>query len=65
MDGFGTLIDKGYCATYDELKHQYEFGNVAWCKAVLSPFINENFDPQDYARGDVNPYDYFFLRQYR
>lgn len=42
MDGFGTLIDSGYCKTYDELKKQYSFGNTSFCKAVLSPFVNEN-----------------------
>jgi len=49
MEGFGTLIDKGYCRTYEELKHQYDFGNSAFCKGILSPFINETFIPSNYG----------------
>ena len=45
MDGFNTLIIQGYCATYEELKQQYRFGNISWCQGFLSPFISSNFFP--------------------
>lgn len=52
MDGFATLLDKGACASYEQLKKEYRFGNVKWAKGILSPFINKNFFPTD-AAGDL------------
>ena len=46
LDGFKTLIDKGPCAAYDELKTDYQFGNTNTVRAILSPFIGNNFDPR-------------------
>lgn len=46
--GFGLLIDKGYCAAYQEASRQYAYGNVAFCKGILSPFINEDFIPHEH-----------------
>jgi hypothetical protein len=45
MEGFGLLLDKGYCAAYAEAVKQYTFGNGRWIKGILSPFVNENFFP--------------------
>ncbi len=45
MDGFGTLLDKGSCALYDEAKLQHQFGNVKWIKGILSPFVNSTLFP--------------------
>lgn len=59
VSGFATLIDKGYCAAYDEAIRQYIFGNVSFAKGILSPFINSDFFPEDYS---VNMKDY---REYR
>lgn len=49
VEGFATLIDKGYCAAYDEALRQYLFGNLSFARGILSPFVNENFDPRDYS----------------
>lgn len=45
MDGFSILLDQGYCGAYKEALRQYLFGNVAFCRAILSPFVNANFQP--------------------
>lgn len=49
MDGFKTLIEDGYCATYAHLRDEYNLGNVKYVKAVLSPFTSPDFDPEDYS----------------
>jgi len=45
LDGFKALVDKGPCAAYDALKLDYQFGNTNTIRAVLSPFVGNNFDP--------------------
>ena len=47
LPGFRTLLAKGPCALYDELKQQIAFGNADLCKVVLSPFVSNSFDPDD------------------
>jgi hypothetical protein len=48
VDGFKTLIEMGYCASYEDLKYEYELGNAAYIRAILSPFVNGEFDAEDY-----------------
>lgn len=45
LAGFKELLTQGPCAAYDELKKQFKFGNLGICRAILSPFVNNNFDP--------------------
>lgn len=49
MPGFSTLIDKGYCASYEELSKQIAFGDTRLIRAIMSPFTNSNFDPSIYV----------------
>jgi hypothetical protein len=58
LSGFRTLLNEGPCKAFEELKAEYEFGNANVCKAILSPFVGNNFDPQSLAafpdhRGDI------------
>lgn len=57
LDGFNTLIDKGACAAYTQLKFEHEVGNANAIRAVLSPFISNDFDPWTLRaqRGSDNP----------
>ena len=48
MGAFKDLAEKGYCAMYEEMKKDYQFGNTGYIKAILSPFINSDFFPSDY-----------------
>lgn len=58
VDGFATLIDKGFCQAYDEAIRQYLFGNVNFAKGILSPFINSDFFPEDYSIGLMDYREY-------
>lgn len=44
INGFKDLIDFGPCKAYETLKRDYLFGNLS-IKAVLSPFVSNDFDP--------------------
>ena len=44
LKGFQTLLDKGPCAAYEELKNDYVFGQPH-IKAIFSPFVSNNFRP--------------------
>ncbi len=57
MDGFSTLLDKGACASYEQLKQEYRFGNVKWAKGILSPFVNSNLFPAHVVGGPLNDFD--------
>jgi hypothetical protein len=46
LPGFKTLLELGPCATYTEMKEQFEFGNVNIVKGILSPFVGNRFDPK-------------------
>ena len=45
LDGFKELLSKGPCATYESMKKQWLFGNATFCKAILTPFVGNKFDP--------------------
>lgn len=47
MDGFKTLMEVGYCKAYEEAKFQLQLGNTRHLKGILSPFINDVFDPSE------------------
>lgn len=47
LKGFQTLLDKGPCAAYEELKQDYIFGNINNIRAIFSPFVGNEFRPDD------------------
>jgi hypothetical protein len=47
LDGFKELLSGGPCAAYEKLKDQWVFGNGNICRAILSPFVSNNFDPDN------------------
>lgn len=49
LPGFKQLLTVGPCAAYDEFKRQYYLGEARGVRAVMSPFIGNNFDPEDLA----------------
>jgi len=59
LKGFNTLLNEGPCAAYKELKREHEFGNTDVCKAILSPFISNNFDPRSLASGSHRGEQFF------
>lgn len=60
FNGYKMLIEQGPCKMYQELKQQHILGDSSRIRAVLSPFVGNNFDPQmlntgrsDYRRTDT------------
>lgn len=45
LDGFKMILESGPCGTYQAMLTDYKLGSGALCHAILSPFINDNFDP--------------------
>jgi hypothetical protein len=46
MAGWQAIIDHGACAMYDELTSHWDVKNATAWAAVLSPFVNNKFDPR-------------------
>jgi len=58
LDGFKELLTVGPCAAYEAMKKDYMFGNGSICRAILSPFNSNNFDPESLGvNGGNNFYD--------
>ncbi len=56
MDGFKELLTLGPCAAYNTAKDNWVFGNGELVRAILSPFVSNDFDPRNlpqsgYGRG--------------
>jgi hypothetical protein len=51
LGGYKTILDQGPCALYDQLVMDYNIGNATAVRAVLSPFVGNNFDPRYLLRG--------------
>jgi len=54
---FEKLLTVGPCAAYQEMKKAYEYGDVGVVRVILSPFVGNQFDPQDLHLGH-NDYSY-------
>lgn len=46
LSGYKTILETGPCMLYDKLRLEYEIGNANGIKAILSPFVGNNFDPR-------------------
>jgi len=46
LAGWQSIVDKGACALYKELTDHWDIKNATAFAAVLSPFVNNNFDPR-------------------
>lgn len=63
LSGFKIILDKGPCALYESLTDHWDVANATAVRAVFSPFIGNNFDPQnlnnpsyDYSRHEDNQF---------
>ncbi|NDG33424.1 hypothetical protein EB118_25640 [bacterium] len=45
LAGIKMILDTGPCATYDELTSHWDVKEATAIRAVLSPFVGNNFDP--------------------
>lgn len=45
LAGIRMILETGPCATYDELSSHWDVKEATAIRAVLSPFVGNNFDP--------------------
>lgn len=46
LTGWQAIIDHGACGLYDELTSHWDVRNASAWAAVLSPFVNNRYDPR-------------------
>ena len=46
LAGWQAILDRGPCAVYDELTSHWDVKNATAWSAILSPFVNNRFDPR-------------------
>jgi hypothetical protein len=46
LDGFIAILDKGPCATYEELTSHWDVSQATAVRAILGPFVGNKFDPR-------------------
>lgn len=46
LAGWQAILDRGSCALYDELTSHWDVRNATAWAAVLSPFVNNRYDPR-------------------
>lgn len=52
LSGYKTILDVGPCSAYKQLVLEHNIGNISTVRAVLSPFVGNNFDPR-YLTGNT------------
>lgn len=50
LSGFKTILDQGPCAMYESLLNDFNIGNASAVRAVLGPFVSNDFDPVYFNR---------------
>jgi hypothetical protein len=46
LDGIKMILQMGPCAAYDELVSHWDVAQATSVRAILSPFVGNNFDPR-------------------
>jgi hypothetical protein len=46
LDGFIAILDKGPCASYEELTSHWDVSQATAVRAILGPFVGNKFDPR-------------------
>tara|TARA_R100001163_G_C5055102_1_gene191586 strand:- start:1360 stop:1887 length:528 start_codon:yes stop_codon:yes gene_type:complete len=59
LKGYKEILDVGPCALYEKLRMEYEIGNANGIKAVLSPFVGNNFDARYLNREHGRSRDFY------
>jgi hypothetical protein len=59
LSGYKDILNMGPCKLYDQLIMDHNIGNATAIAAILSPFVGNNFDPQNLNRPS---YDYSRLK---
>jgi len=58
LAGYKTLLEMGPCKLYEQLVMDHNIGNATAVRAILSPFVGNDFDPRVLSRGyyGIGPY---------
>jgi hypothetical protein len=46
LEGFIKILEKGPCASYDELTSHWDVSQATAIRAILGPFVGNKFDPR-------------------
>lgn len=46
LNGIMLILEKGPCALYEQLKNNWNMGEASHIRAILSPFVGNNFSPR-------------------
>jgi len=59
LSGFKTILDVGPCKTYEQLVIDHNIGDISTVRAVLSPFVGNNFDPRYLTGSNLRGRDFY------
>jgi hypothetical protein len=52
LGGYRDILNMGPCKLYDQLVLDHNIGNATAIRAIFSPFVGNNFDPQNLNSSD-------------
>lgn len=52
LSGYKDILNMGPCKLYDQLLQDHNIGNATAIRAIFSPFVGNNFDPQNLNSSD-------------
>lgn len=59
LQGFKILLDEGPCALYNKFVNDYEIANATNIRAILSPFVGNNFTPDTMHNSGLGYRDFY------
>lgn len=59
LSGYKTILDTGPCGAYQQLVMDHNIGNINTVRAVLSPFVGNNFDPRYLNSSNLRSRDFY------
>jgi hypothetical protein len=59
LSGYKTILDIGPCSTYQQLVLDHNIGNINTVRAVLSPFVGNNFDPRYLSSSNLRDRNFY------
>jgi hypothetical protein len=54
LGGYKDILNMGPCKLYDKLVLEHNIGNATAVRAIFSPFVGNNFDPQNLNHPSYN-----------
>ena len=54
LSGYKDILNMGPCKLYENLINEHNIGNATAVRAIFSPFVGNNFDPQNLNHPSYN-----------